>query len=603
MLIIIQAGISCKWTNDSQRFLLEHLDTINNSPSHIYHSALPFSPPSTWLQEYYGSELSQEVRVVKGLPAEWGICSRTVSLGSAIYEISCWNNTLAIGYGYQNIIILDATTGSQTAILLGHTGRVWSVSFLSDGRSLVSGSDDKTVKLWDMQTGGAIRTFSGHTELVCSVSISVDGVTIASGSFDKTIRLWNTQTGECCCIIEQPEKVYLVRFSPKNPQHFLSGADLKVWQWNTSGHQVGPTLDGNHFDLSPDGTQLISYCWGMATIQNPSSGAVKAEFQVIGPKAGYSHFSPDGKMVAIAVGSAICVWNITNSEPQLVGTFIGHADDISYLVFSSPSSIVSVSYDQSVKFWKIGDQSTALVGTDPSSATIMSITIQAKDNISITSDSKGVVKIWDILTGVCKASFQTPAEGADKRDVQMINGSLVLAWHTDEMIKIWDVEKDELLLTTDGPTHFEDIKISEDGSRVFSIGARVIQAQSMTTGEILGKAGIKFIDRDTASLTVNGSRVWVDYINAESQVWDFGAPDSPPVQLPNIPLYIHHPNGSMQWNTSLSCVEEKATGKVVFWLSKRYGKPVNVQWNSQYLVASFMSGEVLVLDFCNMFPL
>ena len=120
ILIIIQAGISCKWTNDSQCFLLEHLDTICDSPSHIYHSALPFSPHSTWLQKCYGSELKQEVKVVKGLPAGWSTCSRTVSLGTKVFGLSCWNNIVAVGSGHQDIIMLDIVTGSQTGILSGH---------------------------------------------------------------------------------------------------------------------------------------------------------------------------------------------------------------------------------------------------------------------------------------------------------------------------------------------------------------------------------------------------------------------------------------------------------------------------------------------------
>ena len=107
----------------------------------------------------------------------------------------------------------------------------------------------------------------------------------------------------------------------------------------------------------------------------------------------------------------------------------------------------------------------------------------------------------------------------------------------------------------------------------------------------------------TPSITVHGSRVWVHYPNAQRQVWDFGAPGSSPVQLPNIPLHILHPNGAALWDTGPSCVQEKATGKVVFWLSKRYGRPVNVQWNDQYLVACFISGEVLVLDFSHVLPL
>ena len=604
----IQAGMLCKWTNDSQRFLLEHLDTIHESPSHIYHSALPLSPPTTWLQECYGSELSQEVKVVKGLPAGWGICSRTVSLGASVDEISYLNNTVAIGSAHRDIIILDAITGSHKAILSGHTDEVWSVIFSPDGKSLVSGSVDKTVKLWDMQTGGAIRTFLGHTKAVRSVSISVDCITIASGSFDETVRLWDTQTGECHHVIKQETEVYCMRFSPIDPQCFLFMSGYKIWQWNISGHQIGPEFEGIYAGFSPDGTQIVSRHERAATVQNISSGAVVATFPVVPDDGERCYFSPDAKLIAVSTGSIAHIWDITGSKPHLIETFIGHTGDIQSLVWSSPSSLISASVDQSVKFWKIGAQPTDLARTDPkyislSPVTIMSITLQAKDSVYITSDSDGVVRTHDIFTGVCKASFQTPAKGDNKRDVQLSNGRLVLAWHTDREVKVWDVEKEELLLTADGPGGLEDIKISEDGSRVFSIGARVIQVQSIQTGEIVGKAGIKYIKYSKASITVHGSRVWVRYDNAENQVWDFGIPDSPPVQLPNIPLHILHPNGAVLWDTGPWCVKEKATGKVAFRLSKGYGKATNVQWNDQYLVISFISGEVLVLDFSHVLPL
>jgi WD40 repeat protein len=217
---------------------LEHLDTINGSPSHIYHSALSSSSHSNWLQEHYGSELLQEVKVVKGLSAGWGTCSRTVSFGTNVFGVSCWNNIVAVASCHRDVIILDAVTGSQTATLSGHTDEVNSVAFSSDGRSLVSGSDDKTVKLWDVQTGGTIQTFSGHTNLVYCVSISVDSATIASGSFDGTIRVWNVQTGECCCLIGYQGQTHIIKFSPTNSQHFLSLGD--EWgftvehQWSTS---------------------------------------------------------------------------------------------------------------------------------------------------------------------------------------------------------------------------------------------------------------------------------------------------------------------------------------------------------------------------------
>ena len=601
---IVQAGISCKWANDSQKFLLEHLENIHNSPSHIYHSALPLSPSSTWLQDCYSSGLSQEVRVVKGLPAAWGICSHTVSLGAAVRGISYWNNTIAVGSDHRDITILDVITGSQTATLSGHTDDVRSVVYSSDGRSLVSGSVDKTIKLWDMQTGGAIRTFSGHTELVRSVSISVDSTTIASGSFDKTIRLWDAKTGECHHVIEQQDRVYKVKFSLANSQHFLSETGYKALQWDTSGCQVGPTFDCLHVDLSPDGTQLISNYGTVATVRNSSSGAVTAQFPISEGKTRYWCFSPDSRMVAAGIRRNAYVWNVLIPEPHIVDTFIGHNDDIMAFAFSSPSSLISGSSDGSIKFWKIGAQP---VGTDPKPVSltpvvIVSITLQAKHNIYITSDSDGVVKTWDIFTGVCKASFQTPAKDTWERDVQLINGRLVLAWDAYEKVEIWDVGNEELLHTVDGTGLLHDIKISEDGSRVYFINAKVIQVQSIRTGEIMGRAGIRFIEFITSSLNVYGSRVWVHYSNAETQLWDFGTPDSPPIQLPYTTLEIPHPDGVMLWDTDLSCIKMEATKKVVFWLSKQHGKPISVQWNSQYLFASFISGEVLVLDLSHIVP-
>ena len=594
MLIIIQAGILCQWTNDSQRFLLEYFDTIHEAPSHIYHSALPSSPSSSWLHKYYGPEFSQEVKVIKGLLVDWGTCSRTVLLDAHIMCISCWNNTIAVGSGHRDIITLDAITGSQIAALSGHTDEVNSVVFSSDGKSLVSGSDDRTVKLWDMQTGGVVKTFSGHTELVRSVSISVDCTTIASGAFDSTTRLWDVQTGECHCVVEQLNLVFLVCFSPTDPQYFLSVSNHKVQQLDMNGQQVGPIFDGFHVAFFSDGTKVISCANTTATIRDSSSKEIITEFQTTYDISQYFCFSPDNRFFAITAGGTAYVWDITTSEPCLVETFIGHTKNISTIAFSSPSTLITASKDQSVKFWKVGITSTDRFGTASrsiSSAIVRSITIYAKDGITITSDSDGVVRTWDISTGLCKASFNTPAKGISKRDVKLVNGRLVLVWHEAKKIRVWDVEKEKPLLIVDGPDNFEDLKLSEDGSRVFSLGVGLIQAQSVQTGEIVSSTDIVVVSNKTRHLTVDGSRVWVQYSNIQDQVWDFGAPGSSPVQLPSLPLIRIHPNGMILWDTGLSCIREDATGRVVFWLSRRYGRPIDAQWDGQYLVACFISGE------------
>lgn len=134
----------------------------------------------------------------------------------------------------KTVRIWDATKGTLLGILKGHTGNVNSVAFARDGRQIVSGSEDNTVRVWDSRTSELLKILRGHTDAVICVMFSPDDKRILSGSQDGTLRLWDIQTGDCIGIMLSLPDGWLT-YTPDGRYKYGGNINLTEYFWFVDG--------------------------------------------------------------------------------------------------------------------------------------------------------------------------------------------------------------------------------------------------------------------------------------------------------------------------------------------------------------------------------
>ncbi|XP_052812359.1 neurexin-1-like isoform X2 [Mya arenaria] len=118
-----------------------------------------------------------------------------------------------------DLVVWSLQTAQPNRQLLGsggahaHTREVKSVTLSDDGRYLVSGSADGTLKVWDMHTERPIHTLQGHTDEVWCTALSSDNEIAVSGSADGTIRLWHVKNGTETCVFNCGVDIFYVTMS------------------------------------------------------------------------------------------------------------------------------------------------------------------------------------------------------------------------------------------------------------------------------------------------------------------------------------------------------------------------------------------------------
>ncbi|MUG95497.1 TIR domain-containing protein [Scytonema sp. UIC 10036] len=281
----------------------------------------------------------------------------------------------------------------------GIDANVNSVAWSPDGNTIASGDDKNTVKLWSKE-GKHINTLTGHTMSVNSVVWSPDGNTIASASDDKTVILWNKQKKRLQTLKGHKYSVNSVSFSPDGKTIATASDDGSIKIWGLNGEKKS-TIKVNNSGIddsvnsvawSSDGNTIVSgYDNGTVKLWSKEGKHIRT---FTGHKASVNSlaWSPDGKTIASASDdSTVRLWD---KEGKLLETLSGHDALIRSVKFSSDGkTIVTASEDNTVIVWsKSGKRLKTLQGDMPPA---WNLAWSPDGNTIAHGTPDGTVKLWN----------------------------------------------------------------------------------------------------------------------------------------------------------------------------------------------------------------
>jgi WD40 repeat protein len=199
-------------------------------------------------------------------------------------------------------------------VLEGHSAGIPAITFIGDGKTLATGSQDKTIKLWSIANKKEIATLEGHTAGVQSLAAAPDGKTLASADEGGLVKVWNLETRkELFTLKGQKGDAPGLTFSPDGKTLAVGGGgfdkplekawgEIRLWEPATGKELKTITWPENRINaiaFSPDGTRLAACSSnGSVALWDVASGEKKSDLGK-NPQGGTGlAFSPDGKTVA-----------------------------------------------------------------------------------------------------------------------------------------------------------------------------------------------------------------------------------------------------------------------------------------------------------------
>ncbi|KAG5645834.1 hypothetical protein DXG03_005175 [Asterophora parasitica] len=304
----------------------------------------------------------------------------------------------------RTVRVWNMETGVELHCLKGHTRAVRALQF--DDFKLITGSMDNTLKVWDWRRGKCIRTLSGHTDGV--VCLNFDSNVLASGSVDTTIKVWNLRTGGAFTLRGHADWVNAVQLWDSNPGARTQSSNDSLFDVSGSmSPQTQSNSAGNEIDV---GKMLFSA-------------------------------SDDGTIKLWDLTLRTCIRTMTGH--------MGQVQSMKLLTASDCSDDVLPPSDDGADL-ENGESESALdapSGSSRASASPPPSSFTGKKPVLISGSLDNTIRLWDIETGKCVRTFFGHIEGvwavaSDK--LRLVSGS------HDRTIKVWSRDEGKCTATLVG---------------------------------------------------------------------------------------------------------------------------------------------------------